>query len=383
MNKSIDFYTDSELLQVPVGTVFVFDVECYWNFFCVGFKDIRNDKVVFFEQSPDYNLNIEKLRWMLWRFCLVGFNSRNYDIPITLLACEGKSVTELKEITNEIIKSELRIYQLEKKYKLNIPNLNHIDLIEVCPLTASLKTYAGRLHCQRMQDLPYDEDSHLTQEQAKVVREYNINDLDNTKLILLNLKDQLGLRDQMSVEYNQDLRSKSDAQIAEAVITKEVGRLTGHAPKKPIIKEGTSYKYNIPNFINYNNSILVNMLDVIRNSNFIIGKDGSPKLPKEIEGLKIKIGSSVYRMGIGGLHSSEKNIAHLADESNLLIDRDVESYYPRIIINQCLFPAHMGLDFLSVYGDNGLVGKRVGAKRRGKEIKKEIERLKNLLNELT
>lgn len=361
ISKPIDFYTDSELLNVPVGSFFIFDVESYWNFFFIAFKNIETNKVVTFEDSPDSTIILDKLRWMLWRFCVVGFNSRTYDIPIIMCALKGKKAYELKTITNDIIKNELRAYQLEKKYKVEVPNINHIDLIEVCPLTASLKKYAGRLHCERMQDLPYHEDSHLTQEQAQVVREYCINDLDNTLLVLTNLKDQLALRCQMSTEYNQDLRSKSDAQIAEAVITKEVGRLKGYIPQKPVIKEGTSYVYKIPNFISYNNPSLVNILDIIRDCHFVIGKDGSPKLPKKIESLKIKIGGSVYRMGMGGLHSSEKCIAHIADENTVLIDRDVESYYPRIIINQRLFPAHMGEDFLSVY--EAIVKRRIEAKR--------------------
>lgn len=361
ISKPIDFYTDTELLKVPVGSFFIFDVESYWNFFFIAFKNIETNKVVVFEDSPDSTMILDKLRWMLWRFCVVGFNSRTYDIPIIMCALKGKKAYELKTITNDIIKNELRAYQLEKKYKVEVPNINHIDLIEVCPLTASLKKYAGRLHCERMQDLPYHEDSYLTQEQAQVVREYCVNDLDNTLLLLTNLKDQLALRCQMSTEYNQDLRSKSDAQIAEAVITKEVGKLKGYIPQKPVIKEGTSYVYKIPNFISYNNHSLVNILDIIRDCHFVIGKDGSPKLPKKIESLKIKIGSSVYRMGMGGLHSSEKCIAHVADENTLLIDRDVESFYPRIILNQQLFPAHMGIDFLSVY--EAIVKRRIEAKR--------------------
>jgi hypothetical protein len=362
----MNILTDSELLNVPVGNCFVFDVESYENLFFIAFKDIHSKKIVTFELSRNSNINYDKLQWFLWRFLLVGFNSNCYDLPIIMLALQGKSTSELKFITNEIISNEMRRYDLEKKYKISLPKINHIDLIEVCPLKASLKTYGGRLHCQRMQDLPYPPDAILTAEQAQVVREYCVNDLDNTELILFNLKDQLNLRYELSKEYGQDLRSKSDAQIAEAVITNEVGKLKGYIPRKPVIKEGTAYEYNIPAFIHYRNNQLSDLLKLIKETKFVIDKNGSPKLPKSIESRKINIGNSTYRIGIGGLHSSEKSIAHLSDDDHVLIDRDVESYYPRIIINQRLFPAHMGDDFLKVY--ERLVSRRIDAKRSGNSV---------------
>jgi hypothetical protein len=47
-------------------------------------------------------------------------------------------------------------------------------------------------------------------------------------------------------------------------------------------------------------------------------------------------------MGIGGLHSSEQTVSHLSDEHTALIDRDVTSYYPAIILGNGYTPAHMG-----------------------------------------
>ncbi|WP_202050083.1 hypothetical protein, partial [Acinetobacter baumannii] len=65
-------------------------------------------------------------------------------------------------------------------------------------------------------------------------------------------------------------------------------------------------------------------------------------------------------MGVGGLHSSESCIAHLAKDGYLLIDRDVASFYPNIILNLGLFPKHLGSAFLTVY--RSLVERRLKAK---------------------
>ena len=355
------FLSDNELINIPVGSSFVFDIECYINYFLVAFKCVTTGKIVIFEESPGDKLNIEKLRWMLFKFKLIGFNSNHYDIPVYLCALSGMNNAELKQVTNEIIISQLRSYKILQKYKLELPQINHIDLIEVCPLTASLKTYAGRLHCQKMQDLPYHPEKVLTYEEAQNVKTYCINDLDNTLLIWNELKQQITLREQMSIEYNIDLRSKSDAQIAEAVITQEVGKLKGFVPRKSMIKSGTIYKYIIPEFVKFYTPELQNILQKISESEFKLDKNGSPKAPKEIESLKVKIRKTTYKIGMGGLHSTEKSIAHVADKDTLLIDRDVESYYPRIIINQNLFPKHLSKEFIQVYEQ--IVNRRVEAKR--------------------
>ena len=54
-------------------------------------------------------------------------------------------------------------------------------------------------------------------------------------------------------------------------------------------------------------------------------------------------------MGIGGLHSTEQSVHYIANEDFILVDRDVTSYYPTIILNQGLAPAHLGEAFTNTY----------------------------------
>lgn len=358
----IVYFQPHELDAVPTGSVFVFDVESYENFFYVAFKCIRTGKVVAFEDSPCSVIDTNRLRWMLWRFGIIGFNSANYDLPIICCALKGMNASQLKEITNKIINNGLKSWQIEKEYNLKIPKVNHIDLIEVAPLMASLKTYAGRLHCKRMQDLPFDVDAILTESQAEYVRNYCGNDLDNTMLLANELHEQLTIRMQLSKEYNIDLRSKSDAQIAEAVIVAECAKINGYHSKKPSVVFGSSVKYKVPTYIEgaFQSSQLQHVLELVRNAEFVIDNTGSPKIPKELADLKIRIGGSTYKIGIGGLHSTEKCAAHVTDDATMLKDIDVESFYPKIIINQRLAPKHLGEAFLMVY--EGIVNRRVEAK---------------------
>src|SRR5690606_34682041 len=90
----------------------------------------------------------------------------------------------------------------------------------------------------------------LTPEQKLIVRWYCVNDTHNTLQLLKTLKENIGLRFAMSKEYGIDLRSKSDAQIAEAVLRKELSAL-GHRTKPPVIPPGTEYRYQVPHFIRF------------------------------------------------------------------------------------------------------------------------------------
>jgi DNA polymerase elongation subunit (family B) len=71
-------------------------------------------------------------------------------------------------------------------------------------------------------------------------------------------------------------------------------------------------------------------------------------------------------MGIGGLHSSEQSSAHLADDDHILVDRDVASYYPAIILRTDLAPKHMGKSFTTVYRE--IVQRRLDAKHAGDKV---------------
>ena len=169
------------------------------------------------------------------------------------------------------------------------------------------------------------------------------------------------LRVELSNEYQIDLRSKSDAQIAEQVIAAELTKRMGKRPNRPKIELGTIYKYRVPGFMQFQSPLLQWALYTTANALFVVDESGSVAMPKELADLKLDINGSIYRMGIGGLHSSEKTTAHYSDDEYVLIDKDVTSYYPYIILNLGLAPQHLGHHFLQVY--RGIVERRIAAKR--------------------
>jgi hypothetical protein len=86
-------------------------------------------------------------------------------------------------------------------------------------------------------------------------------------------------------------------------------------------------------------------------------------MPKEVEKLHIGIGSTVYKIGIGGLHSQESRVTHRASDTHELLDLDVTSYYPNLILNIGMNPPAFGEHFGPVYQD--ILDTRIKAKNSG------------------
>ena len=363
--------------ECRVRNSLIVDIECYINYFLVGFVSYQSGKVAYFEMKEGQRLDYTKLSYILHNFNTIGFNSLKYDIPMITLALAGYTCEELKMFSDGIIVNEERPADILRGQKVKKLRIDHIDIMEVAPLRASLKVYGGRVHVPAMQDLPFHPSVTLNEDQIAIVRWYCLKkDLTNTAYLKSNLEVQLDLRVKMSNEYKIDLRSRSDAQIAESVIAQEIEKLNSCRPMKPNIPPGTVYHYNVPHFMQFKTPLMQWALNVVKQTLFIVEEDGKIGLPHSLKNLKLQIGESFYKLGIGGLHSSEKKVHYIADSNTLLIDRDVTSYYPFIILNQNLFPSHLGPNFILVY--KKIVERRLAAKARGDSV--VAETLKILIN---
>lgn len=344
----------------------VFDLEVYRDYFLAAFRNVDTGNTRCFEMFDGQPLDIPTLRAIVLGYRLVSFNGTNYDMPILSLAMKGANCAMIKAASDAIIKTDLRYWQLERKFSFKTIEVDHIDLIEVAPGKASLKLYGGRLHCRRMQDLPIEPDDSIGPAERERLREYCANDLQTTIDLYRHLAPQLALRDKMSAEYGIDLRSKSDAQIAEAVIRAGVTRASGYPVERPEVPAGSSFVYRTPAFIRFETDTMRDALAMVESARFLVPDSGKVVMPKELAAAKIRIGDGVYRMGIGGLHSSEQSVAHFSDSDTILVDRDVASYYPAIILSTGLRPSHMGNAFTTTY--QSIVARRLAAKRSGDKV---------------
>lgn len=362
------YMTTQDLIEAQQQRhMLVVDVETYPNYTMACIYNLVNGKVFFWELYHEGGViyPTDTIEWIM-RTCLtVGFNSLFFDLIILAAAVNGATSEQMFAMAQALIVKGERPSDVLKANKLKGLKADHIDMIDVAPLQASLKTYAGRLNAKRMRDLPFPPETYLNHYQVAIVRHYCFNDCLNTGDMVVCLREQIELRYSMSQEYGIDLRSKSDAQIAEQVLESELSRSLGRI-RPPHILPGTIYKYEPPPFIQFQTPFMQRVLAQIVAADFVVEEHGSIGLPPDIAALKLVIGEGVYRMGIGGLHSSEKQVTYHSDFEWRIADKDVVSYYPKIILNNGYSPRHLGRKFLHVY--RGIVERRIKAKEEKKDV---------------
>jgi hypothetical protein len=380
----IDEFNDIELCAAANRhETLTFDLECYPNYVLFLFRSRESKKCIVFELSDLWartaTINTRKLEWVLTHFRIVTFNGWFYDVTISALAIAGKSSEQMWMATCMLIRpkteQQLQPKDVYKAFKVKAVKMsdgkkpiNHIDLFELTANTPGLKKCAARLHAPRLQDLPFKPGMFLNENQALITKWYCFNDLDNTDILMDSLSEEISIREETGKKYSLDLRSKSDAQMAEALIKSEIMRRNGgFYPQPATIDGGTTYQFKTPKFIKYQSDLMNWVLQTFQNAKFVVSpENGSLMVPDEISNLCVQMGSNKYQFGIGGLHSQEESIAHYSDEEYLIIDTDATSYYPFLILNAGITPANLGRDFLVVY--EGIVVARVNAKVAGQVI---------------
>ncbi len=355
------------------------DVECYTNFFLIKFYVALTGVFTSYRMTQWQPLDRAGVRREMENCTLVTFNGLNYDIPMVTLALSGMNCAQLKQASDAMIVLQVKHWDLLKQHGVSRIYPDHIDLIEVTPGMGGLKKYAARAHSRTIQDLPYDPSALLTLQQMDEVDTYCGYDLVDTADVFDIVKPDIDIRIMLTEQYGIDLRSKSDAQIAEAAF-KKLLNLDYEASRAMIAKAqlpaGHQFMYKAPAFIQFTTPQLQNTLAMIHRSPFTIQANGSPEMTKELAECRITIGGSVYRLGSGGLHSSEESKSHRADADTEIVDVDAASFYPFIISILRMFPPQIGEQFLVIYKQ--WIETRLKYKKAGK--KKEAGTFKILIN---
>jgi len=367
----------------------VLDCEVYPNYFLAMFTSMTTGWVTYIE-VVDGALNqtqIQRLGWILHHFSTTGFNSAGYDATVCSLALAGCTTGQIKAASDAMIVGvgeplkQKRPSDILRSYKLRKLKIDHIDLIDVCPLggteggnqysaRTSLKTYAGRLHAPKLQDLPFPPATVLSPEQIAIVRWYCVNDTVGTAFVRVHQDDHIKLRIQLGKQYGLDLRNLSDAQLGEAIIASELAKVMGSRPKAPGPQSavGQKFFYQPAPYISFQTPELRQALHEMCSAEITIGASGHCIAPSAIREQKVVIGGKPYTVGMGGLHSKEKKLATTATAQVRVIDRDVTGYYPNLITKNGYFPPHLGYVAKITY--EAIINKRQAAKPKLKAMEK-------------
>lgn len=372
MINALNQYLAMQGCQDPVdyGEEVEFDIETYPNYFLIQFL-FKGKYVVAFEKRNNQPFQqLTELAFICQNFVLVGFNSNSYDIPMLRHFLSANATNDsLYKLSKDLIENEMRWWDIKDRYSHNDKLfINTYDLIEIAPdpNKISLKMYSARRLGERLQDLPYEPHQKLTDEEIAVVYNYCIKDITNTHALKCDLHTEIDMRKFMSQQFSMDLRSLSDAQIGERVTIQLVEKRLGRRLPQPMNYRGKILRYFAPQYIKFSTDLLTNVLETVNNAEYLVDKSGSPSIPDSVAQLKIRIGTTDYKLGIGGLHSQEKAQTIICDENHRLRDVDVDSFYPRIIINNRYAPKSIGEAFLEVY-ELELVNPRLEHKKRSSD----------------
>jgi hypothetical protein len=374
------------------------DTECYPDYWLCSVGEQH------FQLFPGHPLDTVGLKQVLTNATMLTFNGNYYDHPMISLALTGASAAELWQANNRIIVpggQGLMPWEFAKFYGINLLLWDSIDIMNVAPGMGTLKAYGGKMHMRKLQDLPIDVGTSISLFDRPVVRDYCTNDLETTAALGARMSAQIKLREEMSVQYGTDLRSKSDAQIAEAAMKAALS----FEVTIPVVPQGATFHYRPPAWMRFQTAQMQDVFATMCRTPFAVNPSGgvSPayencyvdwgkdqvridphgqfvKRPADWQHKLVTIGGMSYAMGIGGLHSTESRVAMVAGHGRKLLSPDVASYYPNLILETGIYPQQIGAVFQDIY--RGWVDTRMEAKHRASALKKELQTLKKMLDSL-
>lgn len=347
---------------------FVFDIEVYKNFFSlIAINVLTGKKYVFvtFENRDD---RAKLKRFLSTNPVLIGYNSYDYDIPVLSYFLTGASLSDTFEFSSQIIKRKHFAKLPTEYYRMrDNPNLKGIDLMRVLSLDGigvSLKQCGILLKWKLLQELPISPETLISKENLSTLLDYNENDVLMTLELYKAAIEDIKLREFISQEYQVDVMNNSESYIANDLITHLYARETNQHPM--MFREKRTERDIIP------------VADCIGgNIDFV-----SPKMQKFLSEFKtksitpkdqsaiqqmVKINNTEYQMGVGGLHSIDKPGIFKSTEDKILIDADVSSFYPYIMLNNQIKPAHLENCFLDIL--RRIVEQRIDYKRLGDTLR--------------
>lgn len=340
------------------------DCETYPNYFLLSFKEISSGQRYNYEcRGADSRLSdkqIVDIKQILRAKTSFGFNSNNFDMPIIMLALSRATAGQLNKMCDWIINTEnsqgwktMRHFNLEK-----LRRIDHIDIMQVTPgVGGTLKLFGARMQTQNLQNIPIEPGKVLTSHEMDEILRYCDIDVDVTAELCEKLVPQLQLRETMGVTYDADFRSKSDAQIAETIFRKKFEVPYDDNPKIP-----KSVKFEPASYLKFISPELNATLKLICDTDFQVSEAGKVEIPEQLK-IPICIGETEYQLGVGGIHSKDKCMTVTPGKGQHLIEKDVSSHYPSIILSLGLVPPKLGDGFLREY--RTIYNQRLNAKKQG------------------
>jgi hypothetical protein len=351
--------------------VLIYDIETLVEMFLVGIYDPQTDMYFEFEVSKKVNELDSFLRFAeahnmhYW----VGYNNLRFDSQViewilrnaenwhelsTMEICEkiAQKAADVIHDANYDVFPEYREHELSLK-QLDLFKINHYDNKN---RMVSLKRLEFEMDFENIEEMPVHHTKRdMTPTERHITRTYCKNDVmatyqfykittGDTDHPLYKQNNQIELRQDIFDEFGIPCLNYSDSKIGDEMIKKyyiqEKGIEYKELPRKGFFRKTISVKNCIAPYVKFETKQLKEFLAKIKKMEMSMTDEFQED---------IVFYDNVYTFAKGGLHSVNKPKIFEADEDHEIIDWDVSSYYPAIIINNGKYPAHLGKEFLRGY----------------------------------
>lgn len=386
--------------------VYVYDIEVFQNIFHCSVKNTETGEIYKFEISERRNQLRELVKffkqvdsYIKWGdfyttdleikseviFC--GYNNLHYDNPIVnyIIEYEDKlmsynvaticsSIFNLSRTITTSTEDNIEAWK-HWKYQIWFDTFDLLTMLYSNKLRVGLKEIQVTMQYPNVQEFVCDWSKPLPLEDFDNMIDYNINDIESTAELLNRCKKDIDLRIAIEDEYGVRVLSKDGVNIGMKILTQKYLEKTGltwwdiEGLRSPV--DYIPLKDVILPFIKYDSPVLQRVLDDMKSQIVSPGRKGYEN-NFIFNGLR-------YTVGVGGIHSKNDPEIIIPKEDEMLIDIDVASLYPSMLIEYKFYPKHLGPEFLEVYSQ--IKDERIEAKHNGDKVKNET--LKLALNGLS
>lgn len=316
----------------------IYDTEVFPNFTCFCFVNYKTEERKYFEVSTwknDRNLLIK----FVDNICLIGYNNMMYDnLLLNYIMLNESSTTEIYNFSKYIIENENgEIYESIKKYKYS-KKFESVDIMRTLfskTQRVSLKELQVTLNWHNVLECELDFNKEIRKDDIESIVFYCYNDCESTKYLTIKSKDKLNLRTIIEKNFGIKCMSKDDVRTGVDLFAKLYENDSKDKEFKDKRTRRSSINLNeiISDKVHFQSETFKDFLNLLKNKT-IYGTKGVFDYEIIYKGVK-------YVYGTGGIHSKD-NPGHYSPKTNeLLIDADVSSLYPSVLILLNACPKHL------------------------------------------
>ena len=364
---------------------YAYDIETFPNIFSCVIQNIDTSDIRVFEISSRKNDSVKFYKTLQWlskvKKTMVGYNNLGFDYPVIqhFLSLQSQNLDgetlayELYKYANEIIKDRSAYTKTKKEIHISQLDLMKVHHFDNKAKMVSLKILEFNMRSQNIEDLPFKPGTKIEPHQIDTLLKYNAHDVTETVKFYHHSKDAIKFREELSIKYKENMLNYSDMRIGKQFFIRNLEEKLG---KDICFKDGKP-RQTIRNYIDFSKIIFdciefktpqfqalkdYLMKQYVNEMKYVFGtipKEELGELSNSMQiskngmahGLHIVYKDFIFYLGTGGLHGSVESCYYEEDDEYLIYDVDVASYYPSIVVQNKLYPEHLGVEFADIYND--------------------------------